>query len=82
MCASWLIVAARPKNCVLVFARQVAAVWCSGIERYATLCGDASLIATCKMNGVDPQAYLADVLTMRAWICAGLPAVCPHGRER
>ena len=23
----------------------------------------ASLIATCKMNGVDPQAYLADVLT-------------------
>jgi len=31
-----------------------------GAEHWAIL---ASLIATCKMNGVDPQAYLADVLT-------------------
>jgi len=31
-----------------------------GGEHWAIL---ASLIATCKMNGVDPQAYLADVLT-------------------
>jgi hypothetical protein len=23
----------------------------------------ASLIATCKLNGVDPQAYVADVIT-------------------
>jgi transposase len=32
----------------------------AGSEHWAIL---ASLIATCKMNGVDPQAYLADVLT-------------------
>jgi transposase len=32
----------------------------SGAEHWAIL---ASLIATCKMNGVDPQAHLADVLT-------------------
>jgi len=31
-----------------------------GAEHWAIL---ASLIATCKMNGVDPQNYLADVLT-------------------
>jgi transposase len=30
-----------------------------GAEHWAIL---ASLIATCKMNGIDPQAYLADVL--------------------
>ncbi len=31
-----------------------------GAEHWAIL---ASLIATCKINGVDPQNYLADVLT-------------------
>ena len=31
-----------------------------GAEHWATV---ASLIETCKLNGVDPQAYLADVLT-------------------
>ena len=31
-----------------------------GAENWACL---ASLIETCKLNGVDPQAYLTDVLT-------------------
>lgn len=31
-----------------------------GGEHWAVL---ASLVATCKLNGVDPEAYLADVLT-------------------
>ena len=29
----------------------------------------ASLIETCKLNGVDPQAYLADVLTKLVNLC-------------
>jgi transposase len=32
----------------------------TGAENWACL---ASLIETCKLNGVDPQAYLTDVLT-------------------
>ncbi len=31
-----------------------------GAQHWAVL---ASLIASCKLNGVDPQAYLADILT-------------------
>jgi transposase len=34
-----------------------------GGEHWAVL---ASLVETCKMNGVDPEAYLADVLTRLA----------------
>ena len=30
----------------------------------------ASLVETCKLNGVDPQAYLADVLQARQWLAA------------
>jgi hypothetical protein len=32
----------------------------SGADHWATI---ASLIETCKLTGVDPQAYLADVIT-------------------
>lgn len=31
-----------------------------GGDHWATL---ASLIETCKLNGIDPQTYLADILT-------------------
>jgi hypothetical protein len=31
-----------------------------GADNWAML---ASLIKTCKLNGIDPQAYIADVLT-------------------
>jgi len=39
----------------------------------------ASLIETCKLNGVDPQAYLADVLTklVDLWPAACLDALLP-----
>ncbi len=39
-----------------------------GAEHWAT---SASLIETCKLNGVDPQAYLTNVL---ARLAAGHPA--------
>ena len=39
----------------------------------------ASLIETCKLNGVDPQAYLADVLTrlVNLWPAARLDDLMP-----
>ena len=38
-----------------------------GAEHWAVV---ASLVATCKLNGVEPQVYLTDVI---AWIVAGHP---------
>jgi transposase len=39
----------------------------------------ASLIETCKLNGVDPQAYLTDVLTklVNLWPAARLDELMP-----
>jgi IS66 C-terminal element len=39
----------------------------------------ASLIETCRLNGVDPQAYLADVLTklVNLWPAAQLDELLP-----
>ena len=47
-----------------------------GAENWACI---ASLIETCKLNGVDPQAYLADVLTrlVNLWPASQLDALMP-----
>jgi transposase len=48
----------------------------TGAENWACL---ASLIETCKLNGVDPQAYLTDVLTklVNLWPAAGIDELMP-----
>jgi transposase len=48
----------------------------AGAENWACL---ASLIETCKLNGVDPQAYLADVLTrlVNLWPAARIDELMP-----
>jgi transposase len=48
----------------------------AGAENWACL---ASLIETCKLNGVDPQAYLTDVLTrlVNLWPAARIDALMP-----
>ena len=51
-----------------------------GAENWACI---ASLIETCKLNGVDPQAYFADVLTrlVNLWTPRGSTSSCPgNGR--
>jgi hypothetical protein len=35
----------------------------------ANWAGISSLVETCKLNGVDPQAYLTDVLTKLVNLC-------------
>jgi transposase len=47
-----------------------------GAENWACI---ASLIETCKLNGVDPQAYLADVLTrlVNLWPAARIDELMP-----
>ena len=47
-----------------------------GGEQWAVI---ASLIETCKMNGVDPQAYFADVLTklVNLWPASRLDELMP-----
>ena len=47
-----------------------------GAENWACI---ASLIETCKLHGVDPQAYLADVLTklVNLWPAARLDELMP-----
>ncbi len=47
-----------------------------GAENWAAI---ASLIETCKLNGVDPQAYLADVLSklLNLWPAARLDELLP-----
>src|SRR5208283_5877868 len=47
-----------------------------GAENWAAI---ASLVETCKLHGVDPQAYFADVLTklVNLW-----PASCAFRRSR
>jgi hypothetical protein len=47
-----------------------------GAENWACI---ASLIETCKMNGVDPQAYVADVLTklVNFWPASRLDELMP-----
>lgn len=47
-----------------------------GAENWACL---ASLVETCKLNGVDPQAYLADVLTrlVNLWPASRLDELMP-----
>ena len=47
-----------------------------GAENWAVI---ASLIETCKLNGVDPQAYFADVLTrlVNLWPAARLDELMP-----
>jgi transposase len=47
-----------------------------GAENWACL---ASLVETCKLNGVDPQAYLADVLTklVNLWPASCLDELMP-----
>src|SRR5262249_54014630 len=48
----------------------------AGAENWACL---ASLIETCKLNGVDPQAYLTDVLTrlVNLWPAARIDELMP-----
>jgi transposase len=48
----------------------------TGAENWACL---ASLIETCKLNGVDPQAYLTDVLTklVNLWPAARIDELMP-----
>lgn len=48
----------------------------TGAENWACL---ASLIETCKLNGVDPQAYLTDVLTrlVNLWPAAQIDELMP-----
>jgi transposase len=47
-----------------------------GAENWACI---ASLIETCKLNGVDPQAYIADVLTklVNLWPASRLDELMP-----
>jgi len=47
-----------------------------GAENWACI---ASLIESCKLNGVDPQAYLADVLTrlVNLWPASGIDELMP-----
>jgi hypothetical protein len=45
VCVLRLTVVARLKNCVLAFAQQVAAVWCSAIERFRSISRDYSMHA-------------------------------------
>jgi transposase len=47
-----------------------------GAENWACV---ASLIETCKLNGVDPQAYLADVLDelVNLWPASRIDALMP-----
>jgi hypothetical protein len=47
-----------------------------GAENWACI---ASLIETCKLNGVDPQAYLADVLTklVNLWPASRIDELMP-----
>ena len=49
-----------------------------GAENWACI---ASLIETCKLNGVDPQAYFADVLTrlVNLWPASRLDELMPWG---
>ena len=44
----------------------------------------ASLVETCKLNGVDPQAYLTDVLTklVNLWPAARLDELMPWAWAR
>lgn len=53
----------------------------TGAENWACL---ASLIETCKLNGVDPQAYLTDVLTklVNLWPAARLDELMPWAWNR
>ena len=48
----------------------------TGAENWACL---ASLIETCKLNGVNPQAYLTDVLTklVNLWPAARIEELMP-----
>jgi transposase len=48
----------------------------AGAENWACL---ASLIETCKLNGVDPQVYLTDVLTrlVNLWPSARIDELMP-----
>jgi len=48
----------------------------TGAENWACL---ASLIETCKLNGIDPQAYLTDVLTklVNLWPAARIDELMP-----
>jgi transposase len=48
----------------------------AGAENWACL---ASLIETCKLNGVDPQVYLTDVLTklVNLWPAAQIDELMP-----
>lgn len=48
----------------------------AGAENWACL---ASLIETCKLNGIDPQAYLTDVLTrlVNLWLAARIDELLP-----
>jgi transposase len=54
-----------------------------GAENWACI---ASLIETCKLYGVDPQAYLTDVITKQpSWSTCGRPRVSTsscHGPGR
>jgi len=53
----------------------------AGAENWACL---ASLIETCKLNGVDPQAYLTDVLTklVNLWPASRLDELLPWAWSR
>ena len=53
----------------------------TGAENWACL---ASLIETCKLNGVDPQAYLTDVLTklVNLWLASHLDELMPWAWSR
>jgi transposase len=63
------VIALSRKNALFAGHDEAAANW-------ACL---ASLIETCKLNGVDPQAYLADVLTklVNLWPDACLDELMP-----
>ena len=52
-----------------------------GAENWACI---ASLIETCKLNGVDPQAYITDVLTklVNLWPVSRLDELCPGPRRQ
>ena len=52
-----------------------------GAENWA---GIASLVETCKLNGVDPQAYLTDVLTklVNLWPASRIDELMPWAWAR
>jgi transposase len=60
------------------------ALFASGDDGGARWAAVASLVETCKLNNVDPQRYLADVLTrlVNGWPNSGIDELMPRGAGR